>query len=153
VALVIVALIMAQRSVPNWREGSQRSFDTVGSLASIVAVVGLIFFLQEGPERGWIAPVTLVSLLVGAVAAVGFVAWELRQRSPLLKVRLFRERSLASGSVALLAVFGVQAGIFVVLYPARCLPCGPLCPGLRGRRNGPRSSSVASGAPRRSPPL
>jgi hypothetical protein len=60
---------------------------------------------------------TLLCLLVGAVAAVGFVAWELRQEAPLLDVRLFRERGLASGSVSLLAVFGVQAGIFVVLFP------------------------------------
>ncbi|CAM4238211.1 MFS transporter [Kibdelosporangium persicum] len=117
VVLVIVAFVMTQRSVPNSREEARHSFDTVGSLASIVAVVGLIFFLQEGPERGWATPVTLVSLLVGAGAAVGFVAWELRHRSPLLQVRLFRKRGLASGSVVLLAVFGVQAGIFVVLYP------------------------------------
>ena len=60
---------------------------------------------------------TLLSLLVGVIAAIGFVAWELRRRAPLLDVRLFRERGLASGSVALLAVFGVQAGIFVVLFP------------------------------------
>jgi Na+/melibiose symporter-like transporter len=46
------------------------------------------------------------------------VAWELRRRdAALLDVRLFGERSLASGSITLLAVFGVQAGIFVVLFP------------------------------------
>lgn len=117
VALVAVAIGLALRSIPNSREESAHGFDTVGSLASVVAAVGLIFVLHEGPERGWTAPVTLLSLLVGAVGAVGFVAWELRQQAPLLDVRLFRERGLASGSVALLAVFGVQAGIFVVLFP------------------------------------
>lgn len=45
------------------------------------------------------------------------MAWELRQTGPLLDLRLFRERGLAGGSVTLLAVFGVQAGIFVVLFP------------------------------------
>lgn len=48
VALVIVALVMALRSVPNSREKSGHTFDTVGALTSIVAVVGLIFVLQEG---------------------------------------------------------------------------------------------------------
>jgi MFS family permease len=43
--------------------------------------------------------------------------WELRQQAPLLDVRLFRKRGLASGSVSLLAIFGVPTGIFVVLYP------------------------------------
>ncbi|GAA4707964.1 drug resistance transporter, EmrB/QacA subfamily [Promicromonospora umidemergens] len=117
IVLVIVALIMARRSVPNSREVSQHPFDTVGSLASVVAVVGLSFFLHEGPEKGWAAPGSLVSLLIGVVGTVGFVVWELRHRAPLLDVRLFRERGLASGSVALLAVFGVQAGVSIVLYP------------------------------------
>ncbi|MEU7858625.1 MFS transporter [Nonomuraea sp. NPDC049141] len=117
VVLVVVAVVMALRSIPNSREESGHGFDVVGSLSSVVAVVGLVLFLHEGPERGWTAPATLLSLMAGVIAAAGFVAWELRRQAPLLDVRLFRERGLASGSVSLLAVFGVQAGIFVVLFP------------------------------------
>ncbi|MER7789901.1 MFS transporter [Streptomyces sp. NPDC097640] len=118
VALVVVAFPMTLRSVPNSREMSGRSFDTVGALTSVVAVVGLIFVLQEGPGRGWTAPATLLSLAIGVIAAGAFVAWELRRRdAALLDVRLFGDRSLTAGSVTLLAVFGVQAGIFVVLFP------------------------------------
>ncbi|MDG9702924.1 DHA2 family efflux MFS transporter permease subunit [Streptomyces sp. DH37] len=118
VVLVAVALAMALKSVPNSRERSTRSFDTIGALVSAIAVIGLIFVLQEGPERGWTAPVTLISLAVGVVAVITFVAWELRRRDAfLLDVRLFRERGLASGSITLLVVFGVQAGIAVVLFP------------------------------------
>jgi len=117
VLLVFVAVVMALRFVPDSREASVHGFDAVGSLSSVVAVVGLVLFLHEGPARGWTAPVTLLSLLVGVIAAAGFVAWELRRQAPLLDIRLFRERGLASGSVSLLTVFGVQAGIFVVLFP------------------------------------
>ncbi|MFH9215563.1 MULTISPECIES: MFS transporter [Streptomyces albovinaceus subgroup] len=113
-----VALVMTLRSVPDSREKSGHGFDVGGALTSVVAVVGLIFVLQEGPERGWTAPVTLLALVVGVAAAVGFVAWELRRgEGALLDVRLFGERALAGGSVTLLVVFGVQAGIFVVLFP------------------------------------
>jgi EmrB/QacA subfamily drug resistance transporter len=117
VALVVVAIVMALRSIPNSLEKATHRFDVVGSLSSVVAVVGLIFVLHEGPERGWTAPVTLLSLAIGVTGAIGFVVWELRQPAPLLDIRLFRERGLASGSVSLLTVFGVQAGIFVVLFP------------------------------------
>ncbi|WP_410534717.1 DHA2 family efflux MFS transporter permease subunit [Streptomyces sp. KL2] len=118
VVLAAVALAMTLKSVPNSRERSTRSFDTVGALVSVIAVTGLIFALQEGPERGWTAPVALISLAVGVAAAITFVAWELRRRDAfLLDVRLFRERGLASGSITLLVVFGVQAGIAVVLLP------------------------------------
>ncbi|TVT62485.1 MFS transporter [Amycolatopsis rhizosphaerae] len=117
-ALIVVALVTTVKSVPNSRERSAHPFDTVGALLSAVAVVGLIFVLQEGPERGWTAPETLISLVVGIVAGIGFVVWELRRRdASLLDVRLFRERGLAGGSLTLLVVFGVQAGIGVVLFP------------------------------------
>ncbi|GAA0267786.1 MFS transporter [Actinomadura nitritigenes] len=118
VALVVVALVMALKAVPNSRERSPHAFDTVGALLSIVAVAALIFVLQEGPERGWTAARTLVSLAVGLAATAGFVSWELRRRdASLLDVRLFRERGLAGGSITLVVVFGVQTGISVVLFP------------------------------------
>ncbi|GAB3795823.1 MFS transporter [Micromonospora zhanjiangensis] len=54
--LVAAALAMTLKSVPNSRETSSHRFDTIGALASAIAVTGLIFVLQEGPERGWTAP-------------------------------------------------------------------------------------------------
>ena len=83
----------------------------------MVAVIGLVYALHEGPVHGWTEPATVVALAVGVVAAAGFVAWELRRVAPLLDVRLFGQRRLATGSVSLLTVFGVQAGVFVVLFP------------------------------------
>ncbi|MQS09368.1 MFS transporter, partial [Streptomyces alkaliphilus] len=118
VALVLVALVMAVRSVPNSRESSVHGFDTVGGLVSAVAVIGLVFVLHEGPDRGWTHPATLIALVVGLLAALGFVLRALRLRdASLLDVRLFRERGLAGGSITLLVVFGVQAGIAVVMFP------------------------------------
>lgn len=118
VVLVVVASAMTIRSVPDSRARSAHRFDVVGSLTSAVAVVAVILVLQEGPEHGWSAASTLLCLGVGVLAALGFVAWELRRRdAALLDVRLFRQRGLAGGSVTLLVVFGVQAGIFVVLFP------------------------------------
>ncbi|MFI7382802.1 MFS transporter [Streptomyces sp. NPDC049813] len=118
VALVLAALAMTLTSVPDSRETPAHRFDTVGALVSAVAVTGLIFVLQEGPERGWTAPATLTGLAAGLAAALGFVAWELRRRdAALLDVRMFKERGLSGGSLVLLVVFGVQAGIGVVLFP------------------------------------
>lgn len=117
VALVLAALPLALRAIPNSYEASEHRFDLVGALTSVLMVVGLIFVLSEGPQRGWTTPATLMGLVVGVGGAVGFVLWELRHPAPLLDVRLFRKRGLASGSASLLAVFGVPTGVFVVLYP------------------------------------
>ena len=57
----------------------------------------------------------MVGLVVGVVALVGFIVWELRQTQPLLEIRLFANRGLAAGSLTLLIVFAVMFGIFLVL--------------------------------------
>lgn len=117
IALVVMAFAMTVRSVPNSREATGHRYDTIGSITSVFAVLGMIFALHEGPVHGWTEPVTLTALIVGLLATFAFVTWELRQRAPLLDIRLFRDRRLATGSLSLLTVFGVQAGILVVLFP------------------------------------
>lgn len=117
VVLVAVAFMMAVRSVPDSRDVPSHGFDVVGSVSSVVAVIGLVTVLHEGPVNGWTEPLSLLGLALGLAGAAVFVVWELRTAGPLLDVRLFGSRGLASGSVTLLAVFGVQAGIFVVLFP------------------------------------
>lgn len=117
IVLVITAAAMTIRSVPNTREPAEHRFDVFGSAASILAVLGLVYALHEGPVRGWAEPATLIALAIGITAAVAFICWELRQRAPLLDIRLFRDRRLSTGSISILTVFGVQAGILVVLFP------------------------------------
>lgn len=117
VILVIAAALLSLRAIPNSRKHSAHRFDLGGAVLAAVAVVGLILFLHEGPVEGWTAPITLVGLVAGVAASIGFALWELRHPAPLLDIRLFAKRSLTSGSVTLLVWFGVQAGVFVVLFP------------------------------------
>lgn len=117
VVLVLAAVVLTVRSVPNSREHIEHSFDTVGSVTSVIAVLALIYVLHEGPVTGWTEPATMIGLAGGLLAMIGFIMWELRHPAPLLDIRLFGKRGLASGSLVLLAVFGVQAGILVVLFP------------------------------------
>lgn len=117
VVLAITAIIMTLQFIPDSREKKDHRFDFIGSILSIFAIVGIVFALHEAPSQNWNEPTTLISLIGGISFLVVFVLWELRQQSPLLDMRLFRERGLTSGSVSLLVIFGVQAGIFVVLFP------------------------------------
>lgn len=117
VVLVIVGAVLAWLRLPNSRDMYAHKLDVVGSLLSAVAIIGLIFFLHEGPQQGWTAVAVLTSLLIGLGATAVFVGWALRQPAPVLDIRLFRQRGLSGGSVALLVWFGVQAGVFIVLYP------------------------------------
>jgi EmrB/QacA subfamily drug resistance transporter len=115
ITLAVAAGVIAIGAVNNSREEIHGRFDTVGSILSAIAIGGLVLGIHEGPEMGWTYPLTVIGLVAGSIALVAFVIWELRIEHPLLPVRLFANRSLATGSVTLLAVFAVMFGLFLVL--------------------------------------
>lgn len=117
ISLIAIAAFMSARFVPNSRESSTHGFDLVGSVLSAVAIGGLVLGVHEGPEQGWTATITLISLIAGAVALVSFVFWERSQEDPLLDMSVFSDRGLASGTFTLVIVFAVMFGIFLVLFP------------------------------------
>lgn len=117
VVLGIVSIIMTIRFVPNSVEKSMHRFDIIGSLLSVIATVAFIYGLHEAPGLGWTTPIVFSSLSLGVLGIIGFIIWELRYKGALLDVRLFSKRTLSGGSITLLTVFGVQAGIFIVLFP------------------------------------
>jgi MFS family permease len=117
VALVAVAFAITVVAVPNSRERKAGRFDLAGSFLSAIGIGGLVLGIYEGPAHSWTAPLTVVGLSVGVVALVGFLLHELRSAAPLLDVRSFADRRLASGSITLLVIFAVIGGVFVVLFP------------------------------------
>ncbi len=114
-AFAAVSLVMTVGAVRNSREHTEGRFDTLGSVLSALAIGGIVLGIHEGPEQGWTAPLTAIALVVGVVALVGFVIRELHIKWPLLDLRVFRDRRLATGSTVLLIVFAVMFGLFLVL--------------------------------------
>ncbi|QYG91911.1 MFS transporter [Iamia sp. SCSIO 61187] len=109
------SLVLSLLFVPSSREHTEGRFDVGGSLLSALAVGALVLGIHEGPEAGWTEPITVTSLAVAAAAGAAFAWWELRQDHPLLQLRLFRNRTLAGGSVGLLGIFGLMGALFLVL--------------------------------------
>lgn len=115
IALAVIAFALSARLVPDGADHHGGRFDYVGSLLSAVAVGGLVFGIHEGPEKGWTAPITLIPLVVGAVAAVAFVLYERQHENPLLKVEVFKNRMLSAGTGLLFLIFIVMMGMFLVI--------------------------------------
>ena len=115
IALAGVSFALTTAFVPHSVEHTEAGFDLVGSLLSVVAVGGLVLAFHEGPEQGWSAPITVAAIAAGLAATVAFVIVELRREHPLLDVRIFAIRGLASGSVNLFVVFAVMFALFLVL--------------------------------------
>jgi EmrB/QacA subfamily drug resistance transporter len=106
--IVPVLLLVAQNRNP------ALSLDPLAALWSVVALGGLVFGIIEGPQRGWLDPVTLAALVVGVAGLVAFVVHQLRAKTPSLDVRLFTNPGLAAGSVIVSVQFFASLGFFVL---------------------------------------
>ena len=115
VALALVSFVATAAFVPHSVEHIEAGFDVMGSLLAVAAVGGIVLALHEGPEQGWADGITVLALAVGLASTVAFVVVEKRTLHPLLDVRVFAIRGLASGSLNLFVVFAVMFSLFLVL--------------------------------------
>lgn len=115
VALAGLALAGTLAVVPSSVDADPPRLDLVGALLSLVAVASTVFGIIEGPDRGWDDGLTVAALVVGIVALVAFVGWELRTAQPMLDPRLFRNRGFSAGSLTVMVQFFATFGLFFVV--------------------------------------
>lgn len=101
----VVTIVALGALLPPSRQGSAGRLDFAGALLSLAGVGGLVYWLIEGPNQGWLAPAVAAALVVGAAALVAFVARELRIDHPLFDVRVLAIGPVATGAVAMAMVF------------------------------------------------
>jgi EmrB/QacA subfamily drug resistance transporter len=97
------------------RAASHR-LDAGGLVLGIPAVVAIVFGLTQPSTYGWGSWQTLVPLAGGVLLLVVFCLFELRQSSPLIEIRVFRDAAFTS-AMALNFFIGVALFGSVVLVP------------------------------------
>ncbi|RXZ68077.1 MFS transporter [Agromyces albus] len=110
---VVVSLIVLPRDTGT---RTKVQLDLVGAVLMPVAVSAILLAVSLVQSVG-AASITFIGLLLFAVAAlVGWVAWELRVKHPIVNIRLFRHRSVAVPmSSAFLVALGPAGGAAIVL--------------------------------------
>jgi EmrB/QacA subfamily drug resistance transporter len=113
--------------------GSERGLDLPGLGLASTGLFGLIFGLIRAQTLGWGAVEVIVSLAVGVVLIVGFVAQELRTPEPMLPMDFFKRRSFAVTNVVSLSMyFGMFGSIFFMSqYLQNVLGNSPFEAGLK----------------------
>ena len=115
VVLAGLALVGTLLVVPTSVDADPPRLDLVGALLSLIAVAATVFGIIEGPDRGWDDSLTVTALVVGILALVAFVRWELRVAQPMLDPRLFRNRAFSAGSLTVMVQFFATFGLFFVV--------------------------------------
>ncbi|MDQ1744217.1 MAG: hypothetical protein QOE23_2556 [Pseudonocardiales bacterium] len=108
-----IVLGMSRRTLPLPVRTDSTPLDLVGAVTATVALASLSYGLVIAPIEGWTSPQVLVSIVLGCVSAIAFVAWEKRTADPLLPPELVKSGSRV---VALVAVFLAAASITTIFY-------------------------------------
>jgi EmrB/QacA subfamily drug resistance transporter len=118
---LLIAYLATVRFVPESRdEQATGRFDWLGSLVVAAAVAGLAFGTIRGQQHGWSEPIAIVSLAIGAVAAIAFPLLMTRRRDPLVPPRLFRSRNFTVTNISTFVIYGALyvaltfLGIFMI---------------------------------------
>ena len=165
VPVVLAALLLTTRFVPESRAPRARRFDPVGQLSMIVLLASLTYAIIEGRGLGWTSAVVIGCLVLAALALGLLVTYERRRSEPLLDPRFFSSVPF-SGAVAT-AVLGfaamggflflntlylqdvrglspLEAGLMTLPMAGMTALCSPLSGRIVGAR-GPRLPMLVAG--------
>jgi EmrB/QacA subfamily drug resistance transporter len=115
VPLAVVAILIANRYVPETRDEAGGRPDVPGGLSAALGLGGIVFALIEGPERGWTDPLILLAIIVGAASLVAFAYVELHTKSPMLPFNVFRSTQFSAANGTTLVVYAALSGAIFLL--------------------------------------
>jgi EmrB/QacA subfamily drug resistance transporter len=129
----VVGFVLSLRLVPESKdEHAHRSYDIAGAVTVTGGLMALVYAIVKAETDGWGSATTLGFFALAAVLLVSFVVVEQRSAEPLVRLSIFRVRSLTTAN---LVMFLVASGLFAMfffntLYIQRVLGYGPLKAGL-----------------------
>jgi EmrB/QacA subfamily drug resistance transporter len=113
VPLAAVALWVTMRHVPESRDPQAgKRPDFAGAGAATLGLAGVVFALIQGPAKGW-SPFVILAGLVGLAAIVAFPFIEMRVKSPLVPLEIFKSRQFSGANGT---TFVVYAALGVALF-------------------------------------
>ena len=132
VPVVIAALVAGHFLIPTSRDPSSPRLDPVGTVLSAVGLVGVLYAIIEGPDKGWASTGVLISLAVGIAVVAAFIRWELHSDHPMLDVRFFQNPRFSAASIAVTLIFFAMFGslFFLTQYLQDVLGYSALRAGL-----------------------
>ncbi|MGA2012062.1 MAG: MFS transporter [Solirubrobacteraceae bacterium] len=129
----VITVMLALRYIRESRaDVAHRAFDLAGAFAVTSGLVVLVFAIVKAQSFGWGSARTL-GLGAAAVALLAaFLVIESRSQAPLMRLSIFRVRSLAVADTVLLLVASGMFGMFFFasLYVQEILGYSPLKAGL-----------------------
>jgi EmrB/QacA subfamily drug resistance transporter len=110
----ILAFVFAARLIPESRaEGERRTFDVAGAVTVTAGLIALVYAIVRTSVVGWTSAETLVTAAVAVALLVAFVLIEQRSSAPLVRLDIFKVKTLRAANITLLLV---MSGLFAMFY-------------------------------------
>jgi len=114
--LAFAVVWVTTRHVPESRDTSMvPGLDVSGAVLGALGLAGVIYALTEAGNKGWSAPVVVVTGLAGVIGLVSFVAVEARSPHPILPLDIFRSRQFTAANLVTFVVYGALGGALFLL--------------------------------------
>ena len=129
----IAAAVLAWRYIPeSHAEQRPDSFDFAGAVSVTAGLIVLVYAIVKAEEYGWGSARTLGLGAIALALLTAFVLIERRSRAPLVRLGIFKVRSLLGANLVLLVVAGGLFAnfFFSSIYVQRILGYDPLEAGL-----------------------
>ncbi len=110
--IILAALVAGVYLLPRTSDPNHTKLDLVGSGLSVIGLVSLVYAIIEAPTHGWLSLATIGVAGLGLLVLGVFVWWELRNKHPMLDVRLFKIPAFGISSAVLILVFFALMGMF-----------------------------------------
>jgi len=113
--------------------GGDTALDARGLALVAGGALGVVWALVRGNAAGWGSVEVIAAFAAGVALLLGFVAWELRAREPMLPMGFFRLRAFSAGNAGVFFLFAslFAAVFFLAQFLQTGLGYGPLDAGLR----------------------
>src|SRR3954453_21507441 len=129
----IFAFFAALRLVPESKdEHAHKGYDLAGAVTVTGGLMLLVYGLVNSAQHGWSSTVSIVSFVAAVALLVGFVLIEQRSAEPLVRLSIFRVRSLTTANLSMFLAFSGMFAMFFfnTQYIQRALGFGPLKAGV-----------------------
>jgi EmrB/QacA subfamily drug resistance transporter len=129
----IAVFVASLRYVPESKdERAHKAFDLAGAATVTAGLLILVYAIVKAQEKGWGSAHTLIVGGISFLLLAAFLVIERRSIEPLVRLSIFRVRTVRAANVAM---FFVAAGLFAMfffntLYLQRVLGYSPLEAGL-----------------------
>ncbi len=109
--LGLLALFITLKFVPESRNPDAKKIDLVGTLLITAGLLGISYGLIEGPVHGW-QPFTILSLIIGIIAFIGFLFSQTKVVEPLVPYHIFKSTLVTGANLVTLFLYFALYGTF-----------------------------------------